>query len=474
MASPSRRANYNTYIWPGFVDSLATLLMVIMFLLLVFVLAQFFMSQALTGRDKALSNLKSQIGELAELLSLERLENKNIRTQLTQLSQELQVSTNLQDDLKTALSDLKKRYDNSQETVDILQAQATAMRARNDKYASKNKTLEDEIFLIQSQKDRLGALTSELRKNLSKAGIVIQKQLLELKTLSGDILRLRALKQKLETEISSLGEKLLSGKVQITDLTKILSERNKTISSLTHNLRKKEDLILERQTELESTKQSYLTEKQLSKSALAEVALLNQQMASLRRQLSKIEIALKLSETDSAKKQIQIAALGKRLNIALASKVQELSKYRSEFFGRLRSLIGSRRDIRIVGDRFVFQSEVLFEKGQSELGVVGREGLDQLASTLLELSKKIPPEIDWVLRIDGHTDDDPISTARYPSNWELSTSRATSVLKHLINAGLPPGRLVAAGFGQYHPLDKRSDEIGKRRNRRIEMKLTQR
>ena len=183
---------------------------------------------------------------------------------------------------------------------------------------------------------------------------------------------------------------------------------------------------------------------------------------------------VEISEAEAKKKNVQIVNLGKRLNAALASKVQELSRHRSEFFGRLRDLLGKHQGIRIVGDRFVFQSEVFFAKSEAEIAAAGQAQLDQLATTLLEIALEIPGEIDWILRIDGHTDNDPISTSRYPSNWELSTARAISVVRYLINAGLPANRLVAAGFGEFHPIDKRNDEISQRRNRRIELKLTQR
>ncbi len=176
--------------------------------------------------------------------------------------------------------------------------------------------------------------------------------------------------------------------------------------------------------------------------------------------------------TSSRKRRSQ--DLGKRLNAALARKVQELSRYRSEFFGRLRVVLGNRPDIRVVGDRFVFQSEVLFASGSAELGKEGQEQMARLAATLKSIAAKIPPEVDWVLRVDGHTDDVPISTARFPSNWELSTARAISVVKFLISQGIPPGRLAAAGFSEFQPLDTKEDEISRRRNRRIEMKLDQR
>jgi chemotaxis protein MotB len=204
------------------------------------------------------------------------------------------------------------------------------------------------------------------------------------------------------------------------------------------------------------------------------VALLNQQIAALRDQLQRISAALDLSEQKGKDQEVQIADLGKRLNAALASKVQELASYRSEFFGRLREILGNRPDIRIVGDRFVFQSEVLFQPGSADLGLDARHELDLLAGALRDIGNKIPAEIPWVLRVDGHTDKRPISTAQFPSNWELSTARATAVVKYLIEQGIPAERLAAAGFGEYQPIDAGSSDDAYRKNRRIEFKLTER
>ena len=390
MAAPARRRQRATNIWPGFVDALATLLMVIMFLLMVFVLAQFFLGQALSGRDQALSRLQNKVNELAELLSLERRSNKDLRKNVAQLSEELQIAVALRDDLKTTLGQLRRRAETAER--DLTAAQAT----------------------IKADKSKIAA------------------QLEELADLSRDIAALRALRQELQSKIAEMAGKLEeSGKV-------------------------------------------LLAEKELSKSARAQVALLNQQMAALRETLAKISAALEASEKRDAEQKIQIASLGKRLNAALASKVHELSRYRSEFFGRLRDLLGGQKGVRIVGDRFVFQSEVLFAKGAADIGDAGKNQLLQLARTLKQISREIPADIDWILRVDGHTDKDPIKTARFPSNWELSSARAISVIQFLIDQGLPPNRLAATGFGEFQPLDDRSDEIAKRRNRRIELKLTQR
>ena len=214
-------------------------------------------------------------------------------------------------------------------------------------------------------------------------------------------------------------------------------------------------------------------ERELSARAASQLELLNLQIAQLRRQIAALNQALDASEAANVEQQVAIANLGARLNVALASKVQELAKYRSEFFGRLREALGDRPEIRIVGDRFIFQSEVLFTTASDEIGLGGQAQMRKLAVTLAEIAGEIPPDIDWVLQVEGHTDSRPIRSPRFPSNWELSTARAISVVKFLIHAGVPPERLAAAGYGEFQPIDPKHDEIAFRRNRRIELKLTQ-
>lgn len=216
------------------------------------------------------------------------------------------------------------------------------------------------------------------------------------------------------------------------------------------------------------------SQKKISNEALAKVDLLNQQMLSLRRQLAALNEALEASERKDKYSQDRIKDLGARLNAALARQVQELQRYRSDFFGRLRELLKNRKDIRVVGDRFVFESEVLFPSGQATLTPEGAQAMDQLAMALIDLAKTIPPEIDWAIQVDGHTDIRPIASAQFPSNWELSTARAVSVVKYLTQRGVPAEHLVAAGHGEFRPLETGVDEESLRKNRRIELKLTSR
>jgi len=217
------------------------------------------------------------------------------------------------------------------------------------------------------------------------------------------------------------------------------------------------------------------TEKQLSQRALSQVELLNQQISALRRQIAALEDALEVTESRDRESQTKIADLGRRLNVALAQRVQELNRYRSDFFGRLREILSDRPDIRIVGDRFVFPSEVLFASGAAELNPQGRGEMLKVADALLQIGREIPDDIEWVLRVDGHTDATPLSgTGKFKDNWELSQARALAVVKFFISRGVPAERLVAAGFGEFQPLEEGDSDEARARNRRIELKLTER
>jgi chemotaxis protein MotB len=228
------------------------------------------------------------------------------------------------------------------------------------------------------------------------------------------------------------------------------------------------------QTKADDANKALENERQATGRALNQVELLNQQIAAMRRQLAALEEALSASENKDKESQARIADLGTRLNVALAQRVQELARYRSDFFGRLRQILGNRQDVRIVGDRFVFQSEVLFPAGQAVLKPEASGELDRIASALVELDKQIPPDISWVVRVDGHTDSRPINTPQFPSNWALSASRAIAVVQALAARGVPAQHLVAAGFGEFQPIDLGTNDEAYARNRRIELKLTER
>jgi len=267
-------------------------------------------------------------------------------------------------------------------------------------------------------------------------------------------------KQDLEDQIISLSANLGTNDTERSRLQALLNEGSGAAEEAEQRAGKLSGVLDE--------------ERIISRRALSQVQLLNQQISALRKQIGALEDALGASESKDRESSTKIADLGKRLNIALAQRVQELNRYRSDFFGRLREILGDRNDIRVVGDRFVFQSEVLFPSGGSQLNPAGLNEMTKLARALVELGSEIPDEIDWVLRVDGHTDNIPLSgTGRFRDNWELSSARATSVVKLLISRGVPANRLVAAGFGEFQPLDKADTQAARDRNRRIELKLTE-
>ena len=398
------KARQTTDIWPGFVDALATLLILIIFVLLVFVLGQFFLAQALSGRDAALEILSGQVSELAEMLSLEKTKNDNLVIDLQTISKELDTSNQ----------------------------QIVLLSQENDSLKDKVQNLDNQVNTNQEIIEKLEITILNNEDKIKNDEKIISKLKKELAILINSITSLEALRDNLEKKISQLDNQLVA---------------------------KNEDII---------------KEKEISIQARARATFMSQQLEILRNELNILSRTLDASDALSKEQKAQISDLGKRMNRALASKVQELQRYRSEFFARLRNILGSRPGVRVVGDRFVFQSEVLFQSGSAELETEGQIQLQQLAETLLEISNEIPKEINWILRIDGHTDNVPIKTEKFPSNWELSTARAISVVKFIIKQGIPENRLVAAGFGEFQPLDNNQTISARSKNRRIELKLDQR
>ncbi len=488
MASLARRPRSTPNIWPGFVDALATLLMVVIFLLMIFVLAQFFLNEAIHGRDEALVRLESQVSELADLLSLEREANSDLRLNVAQLSGELQASVELRDDLRSAVETLTLRAEAAEgETTKLGQSLEEAFKTiMADKDAIELQvrqitSLRDQLTTLEALKEEMERDVSAMASRLAEQEklhdadqATIDKQTERLALLVQDVAALTALREKLESQVSSLSSRLDESETTLVKEQELLRIARAELANKDATLAEERDLLQVARAQLEQARSTLGDEQEVSETARAQLALLNRQMGTLREQLLKLSAALEASETKAADQKVHISTLGARLNAALASKVQELSRYRSEFFGRLREVLGSREGVRIVGDRFVLQSEILFDTGSAEMGLEGVNQLGRLAETLAELSFRIPSEIDWVLRVDGHTDRIPIATARYPSNWELSTDRATSVVKFLIDQGIPPNRLAATGFAEFQPLDPGDDPVAYRRNRRIELKLTQR
>ena len=575
MSTLSRRRSRDSNIWPGFVDALATLLMVIIFVLMIFIVAQFYLTQIRSGKDESLARLNQQVAELTDLLSLERDANAELRVTVAQLSSELQNSiaereglasqiiqlSAARDSLETRLANMVADRAVLQEKLSALEASSKGIDARllevieeRNALLGKLAQVEEKAKIAVEERDRLSGDLDEALTLIDVNRETIELQLSDLERLRRDIAALRETRGDIESQIADLvrardamerravtaeGDRdeaetalaeantalestdqriaILMGEidtadVRITELAKTRDEQLARIKALLEDLAARDQRIVdlqdavgaerdttakleaeladqtertqlvqstlaEREIRLEELMSEYqdiqleLTDEQkISAEAQQQVTMLNQQIAALRQQLASIQAALEASEVLNESQNVKILDLGKRLNAALATKVQELARFRSEFFGRLRDVLSDRDDVRIVGDRFVFQSEVLFSSGKADIGSAGQDKLAQLANTLKTISSEIPENIDWILQVEGHTDTIPINNAEFANNWELSAARAISVVEFLIEQGIPARRLSAAGYGEFRPIEP--DQLD--RNRRIELKLTQR
>lgn len=453
--------------WPGFVDVLSTLLLVMIFLLVVYMLAQYFMQLSISEKSQALSELDEQVAELSQLLSMERQSNDAMKKQLLQLSIDLESSLEQREQLTLALNTAQN------------ESEVLALRLQN---------MTSEAQLAFSEATEANQKLSDALKKAEKGKERIQVLLSDIERLRRDIEALQAVRSDLEEKVSQLAMSLEENTTERTKIEEAFTTARDKASELLSKLSDEEERTVlaqnqlsERNVRLRELQELYLisegkleTTRALSQNQSSEIQILNQQLTALRLQLKRIELALSTSELKSSEQGVIIADLGKRLNRALAAKVEELAEYRSEFFGRLREVLANRKGFTIIGDRFVFQSEVLFRSGSANLGTPGKEGLKSFATVLKDIMLRIPADLPWILQVDGHTDKNPIKTSRFPSNWELSSARAIEVVNYLISLGISPNRLSATGYGEFQPLDKRDDEIAHRRNRRIELKLTQR
>ncbi len=355
-----------------------------------------------------------------------------------------------------------------------------ALSGRDQALASLNKQVAqigDMLNLERKARADLELTIGRLSSDLQGAN----QQLEVLGQLRSDNAELSARQQDKTTESAKL-QSSLNAATQIAERDRqAIARQTQELAALQQSVRAFEALkaSLEKQVAELGAKAArsdgdIAKERALTAEAQAQAALMSQQLEDLRLELERLSATLDASDRLTAEQKAQISDLGRRMNRALAGKVQELQRYRSEFFGRLRDILGARPGVTVVGDRFVFQSEVLFASGSADLGLDGQRQLTQLARTLLDISKDIPTELNWILRIDGHTDTVPIATALFRSNWELSAARAISVVKFLAAQGVPAERLAAAGFGEFQPIEPGANEAARARNRRIELKLDQR
>ena len=608
------RLSESNNIWPGFVDILATLLIVIIFVLMVFTVSQIYLSDAISGRDKALENLRNQINELSKILVIETKEKEKIISQLQDTEESLsqkqsdllkqeEYSKTLQTDIAKkdseifiqdqnliALSDQIKKLLNelrvvakaletyegaeitSLETDGLGERINKALASRIDQLNQLNISLDkanNELSVnkaeLESTIKELDQANNELSVNKAELEIKIQElnksnsnlmaineslglddadliqqlaaiekknELLELSRIETQqtlkllekvnadlVLKDEALQdqisqyQEITKDLLAINDSLGLKDASLIEQLEAIRSKNQKLAELNNNLIEKDNtifnlrgkilelnnilsiseekqLVQQEQIEgltqnlniLESQKKKIeqesadsISEMELrSSETMKQVAFLTNEIETLKEEISILNDALESNEQTILSKELKIEVLGERLNKALTSKVFELQKYRSEFFGKLKSLLGERDDIKIVGDRFIFESELLFDSASADLQLQGMDKLKQIGLTLKETTNQIPSDIDWIIQVEGHTDKRPINTPKYPSNWELSTARANSVLKLLLELGFPPNRLSAAGYGEFYPISDGETKESLQQNRRIELKLTSR
>jgi chemotaxis protein MotB len=433
MAGRTRRHGGNGLdAWPGYVDALSTLLMVIIFVLLVFVLAQAFLGIALSGRSHELDQAKRELSEMADALSLERGKESDLRVSISQLNAQIASRTADRDRLTGQLAEADLAVQNANAAVERLQAQLSQATGRADAAAAQLTDAQRQLAEMQKQ-------IASLDKIVSVDKDTLQAKLSDLAKLAEESRALAALRDQLEAQAQDAA-------------ARAMTEDQKR----------------------QAVQLQLADEKKLGDSARAQIALLTQQIDQLKAQLSAISAGLELTQQQAKEKDATIANLGAKLNAALAAKVEELQQYRSEFFGKLRSVLANRPGITIVGDRFVFQSEVLFPVGSAELTPAGVAEMTSLAVTIKDIAAEIPPDVHWVLRVDGHTDPQPVKSGSFASNWELSAARAITVVKLLIADGVAAQHLAATGFGQYQPFGAGDTPDAYAKDRRIELRLTDR
>jgi chemotaxis protein MotB len=566
--------------WPGYVDALSTLLMVIIFVLLVFVLAQGFLSVALSSRDRALERLNRQVAEATELLSLERGQAEELRGTLGRTAEELRAAVAARDALTRSLGLLREERDRLSTERDATRAERDRLAARiadldlaarggagriaelegrlaealaraeaaGGDAAQTVRTLTEAQRALAAERTALEAARRELAatgerlsaertareataRERDTARQALEARGREAEALARDLAAARGALEAARRDVAALREEAarLDRAVQadratiearLSDIAR-LGEQVRALQALRDEMERRAAAAMARAEAAEAARDQQAAGRaaaeraaadaqraaqaagvlageaasraaeaerrraaaeaqggeyaRLSESAQAQVALLTRQLEALRTELSRVAAALDAAEAATQERDVQIAALGQRLNAALAARVEELQQYRSDFFGRLRRVVGERPEVRIVGDRFVFQSEVLFPVGGAELSPAGQAQLRDLARVLIELSRQFPPDLAWLLRVDGHADRSPIrGGGRFASNWELSAGRAIAVAQLLIAEGLPANRVAATAFGDTQPLDDRDTPEAYARNRRIELRLTDR
>lgn len=440
MSYAVRRSRYAVNIWPGFVDALATLILVFIFMLVVFVFAQLGLSDALSKRTSDVVDLESEIVSLNEQLDEQKRVNQELQRSLQILEQRRLAQLDEFQNKLAVLQNQRLRLElyADQLTGRLMESHADVAQAQ------------DQNVLLQGQLTTAQELTATLNQRISELSRYMAEQ-----TRQQDQLHEQLENTKLQQQL--LSTRLLAANSNIKQLQ---TEADETAD----DSKKLQQQLLQTQTQIRLDEDEHQRE----------VSKLEQTLAGLAEQNKTLSNLLKISAQQLSDKNQQMSVLQQRLDDRIKADEGVFSGYRSEFFTQLREVLGEHPDIRVVGDRFLFQSELLFASGSADLGGGGRLQLNHVAETLNKIAQRIPQDVNWVLQVNGHTDKRPISTSRFPSNWELSTERALSIVRYLIKRGIPPQRLAATGFAEFDPIAEGDDSAAHTRNRRIELKFTNR
>tara|TARA_B100000965_G_scaffold47631_1_gene34887 strand:+ start:925 stop:2358 length:1434 start_codon:yes stop_codon:yes gene_type:complete len=465
--------NDSNLIWPGFVDVLASTLMVIIFIVLLFTVAQVYLGDLVVGKNEQIQNLEKTI-EIQDETIVEQdltLTDKEIALSdkqqlIEQLDTDLEILDNEIEKKKLEISEKETLLSSKDQEISI---QDALIEQKDDTIVTLDDLIEKQALDIDKLNEMIAQITEELSLSLQEKEVLRgkldslneQKEILinDLSELEGQNKALVGQVSESQGKIQSLLDSLNTTKV----INQNLEDQISKVEGQNKNLKDQIDSL----EEVSSSKTTDLNE------ALAKISRLSDDIKILSNEIQLLNNLLDSKEAEIAKSKIELGEIGDRLNRVLTSELFKLQKYKSEFFGKLSEALGDRDDIQIKGDRFIFQSEILFESGSAEIQTPGRVALSLIAKNLIELTDEIPAELNWILQVDGHTDKIPISTSEFPSNWELSHARALEVVKFFIQQGIPAEKLSANGFGEYQPINSGESKEDLKQNRRIELKITQ-
>ena len=486
--SKTQSSEDNSIIWPGFVDVLASTLMVIIFVVLLFTVAQVYLGDLVVGKNEQIQNLEKTIEIQDETiveqdLSLSDKELALIERQevISQLDTELEI---LDEEIKIKQSEISEKENLLTAKDELIFEKESLITAKDQEISLQDKILkqkDETIITLDDLIDKQALDITELNEIIARITEELSLSLEEKEELRSRLSSLNEEQELLKNQLQELG-----GENQA--LVGQLSDSQGRIQSLLESLStsKGENEILETQIssiesqnkslrdEISSLEQDSVIQTTSLNDALAQISRLSEDIKILSNEIQLLNNLLDSKEAEIASNKIELGELGDRLNRVLTSELYKLQKYKSEFFGQLSETLGEREDIQIKGDRFIFQSEILFESGSADIQAGGRVALSLIAKTLIDLSNQIPSDLNWILQVDGHTDKIPIATSRFPSNWELSHARALEVVKFFIQQGLPANKLSANGYGEHQPISLGSSPEELKLNRRIELKITQR